>query len=107
MSAWLRWTTPHPGLRPDVELFCGDPRSQFDLLGLGQAALSRQSLAPKQLPPRLLEFEPARPYGYEDLLHARVVFQPLPDGRALVIRKIVADQVEVADDGGRFGNRLQ
>src|SRR4051812_21042082 len=79
MSAGLRWTTPHPGLRPDVELFCGDPRSQFDFLGVGEA-LSRQSLAPKTAStPRLLEVEPARPYGYEDLLHARVVFQPRPD----------------------------
>src|SRR4051794_36648879 len=102
MSAGLRGTTPHPGLRPEVELFCGDPPSQFDLLGIGEA-LSPQSLAPKTAStPRLLEVEPARPYGYEDLLHARVVFQPRPDGWALVTRKIVGDQVEVAD-GGRFG----
>ncbi len=100
-----RRTTPNPRFRPKVELFCGDPRSQLDLLRVGEA-LASQSLAPKQSPPRFLEVEPARPYWNEDLLHSRVVLQPLSDGRALVTRKVVGDQVKVA---GRvcLGNRFE
>jgi hypothetical protein len=32
-----RRTTPNPRFRPKVELFCGDPRSQLDLLCVGEA----------------------------------------------------------------------
>ena len=88
-----------------VELLGSYPRGQLDLLRIGKA-LSREGFSSKQPPPRLLEVEPARPYGYEDLLHARVVLQPLPDGRALVTRKIVGDQVKVADRV-RFGNHFE
>src|SRR5215208_3694723 len=88
-----------------VELLGSYPCGQLDLLRIGEA-LPCQSLASKQPPPRFLEVEPARPYGYEELLHSRVVLQPLPDGRTLVARKIVGDQLKVAD-GVRFGNRFE
>ena len=88
-----------------MALLGGYPRGQLDLLRIGEA-LSSQSLASKQPPPRLLEIEPARSYWDEDLLHPRVVLQPLSNGRALVTRKVVGDQVQLAD-GVRLGNRFE
>jgi hypothetical protein len=105
MPRRFRRTTPHPGSCSMVELLGSYPRGQIDLLHIGEA-LSCQCFSSKQSPPRFLEVEPARPYGYEDLLHPRVVLQPLSDGWTLVARKVVGDQVKVAD-GGRFGNRFQ
>ena len=78
-----------------VELLGSYPRGQLDLSSIGEA-LSCQCFSSKQSPPRFLEVEPARPYWNEDLLHSRVVLQPLSDGWTLVARKIVSDQVEVA-----------
>jgi len=88
-----------------VELLGSYPRGQLNLLRIGEA-LCCQCFSSKQSPPRFLEVEPARPYGYENLLHPRVFFQPLSDGRALVTRKIVSDQVKFA---GRvcLGNRFE
>jgi DNA-binding transcriptional LysR family regulator len=82
-----RRTTPNPRFRSKVELFCGDARSQLDLPRVDEA-LSCQSLSSKQPPPRLLQVKPARPYGYEDLLHPRVFPQPLSDGRLLWLERL-------------------
>lgn len=95
MPAGLLWTTPNPRFRPKVELFCGDPRSQLDLLGVGEA-LSGQGLASEQSPPRFLEVEPARPHWNEDLLHSQMLLQPLPDRWALVAREVVGYEVQIA-----------
>ena len=81
-----------------VELLGSYPRGQLDLLRIGKT-LSREGFSSKQPPPCLLEVEPARPYRDEDLLHSRVFPQPLSDGRALVTRKVVGDQVKVAGVG--------
>jgi len=105
MPSRSRRTAPHPGSLSMLELLGSYPRGQLDLLRIGEA-LPCQSLASKQPPPRFLEVEPARPYGYEDLLHSRVVLQLLPDGRTLVARKIVGDQVEIAF-GVCLGNRSE
>jgi hypothetical protein len=87
--------TPHPGSCSMVELLGSYPRGQLDLLRIGEA-LSCQCFSSKQSPPRFLKVEPARPYWNEDLLHSRVVLQPLSDGWTLVTRKIVSDQVKAA-----------
>jgi hypothetical protein len=100
-----RRTTPHPGSCSMVELLGRYPRGQLDLPRIGEA-LSRQGLSSKQPPPRLLQVEPARPYGYKNLFHPRVFLQPLSDGRTLVAGKIVSDQVKVAGRV-RFGNRFE
>ena len=88
-----------------VELLGSYPRGQLDLLRIGKA-LSCEGFSSKQPPPRLLEVEPARPYRDEDLLHSRVFLHPLSDGRTLVARKVVGDQVEVAF-GVCLGNRFE
>ncbi len=31
------WAAPNPRVRPKIELFCGDPRSQLDLRRVGEA----------------------------------------------------------------------
>jgi len=81
------------------------PRGRLDLSSIGEA-LSCQGFSSKQSPPPLLQVEPARPNGYKNLLHSRVVLQPLSDGRTLVARKVVSDQIKVA---GRvcLGNRFE
>jgi hypothetical protein len=88
-----------------VELLGSYPRGQLDLPRIGEA-LSCQCFSSKQSPPRFLEIEPARPYWNEDLLHARMLLQPLSDGWALVARKVVSDQVKVTGRV-RFGNRFE
>jgi hypothetical protein len=70
MPTGLVRTTPNPWFRPEIELFRGDPRSQPDLPRVGEA-LSGQSLASEQSPPRFLEVQPARPHWDEDLLSSR------------------------------------
>ena len=89
-----------------VELLGSYPRGQLDLLRIGKA-LSCEGFSSKQPPPRLLEVvEPARPYRDEDLLHSRVFLQPLSDGRTLVARQVVGDQVEIAF-GVCLGDRFE
>jgi hypothetical protein len=88
-------TTPHPGSGSMVELFGSYPRGRLDLSSISKA-LSCQGFSSKQPPPPLLQVEPTRPHGYEDLLHSRVVLQPLSDRWTLVARKVVGDQVKVA-----------
>ena len=95
IPARLLWTTPNPRFRPKVELFCGDPRSQLDLLRVGEA-LSGQGLASEQSPPRFLEVEPARPHWNEDLLHSQMLLQPLPDRWALMAGEVVGYEVQIA-----------
>ena len=78
-----------------VELLGSYPRGQLDLPGsakLCPANASRRNTR-HHASCRLSQHAP---YWNEDLLHSRVVLQPLSDGRTLVARKIVGDQVEVA-----------
>src|SRR5215212_818706 len=105
MPRWSRQTTPNPGSCSVVELLGSYPRGRLDLSSIGEA-LSCQGFSSKQPPPRLLQVEPARHHGYENLLHPRVSLQPLSDGRTLMARKVVSDQVKVA---GRvcFANRFE
>ena len=88
-----------------VELLGSYPRGRLDLSSISEA-LSSQGFSSKQSPPRFLDVEPARPHGYEDLLHSRVVLQPLSDGRTLVARQVVGDQVEIAF-GVCLGDRFE
>jgi len=67
-----------------VELLGSYPRGQLDLLRIGEA-LSCQCFSSKQSPPRLLEVEPAPPYGYEDLLHSQMLLQRLPKVGGLLL----------------------
>ena len=88
-----------------VELVGSYPRAQLDLSSISRA-LSCQGFSSKHSPPSLLQVEPTRPHGYENLLHSRVVLQPLSDRWTLVARKIVSDQVKVAG-GVCLDNRFE
>jgi len=77
-----------------IELLGSYPRSQLDLLRVGEA-LSGQGLASEQSPPRFLEVEPARPHWDEDLLHSQMLLQPSPDRWALVAGEVVGYEVQI------------
>src|SRR5205809_592522 len=62
----LRRTSPEPGFGPQVELSGGNAGGLLDLLGIGKA-LPRQGITAEEAPPALLEIEPARSGGNENV----------------------------------------
>src|SRR5438132_1168417 len=71
----LRRASPDPGLGPQVELSGGDARGLLDLLGIGKT-LPGERIAAEEPPPTLLQVEPARSGGDEDVMDARMFNQP-------------------------------
>ena len=87
--------TPDPGCGPSVELLRGDARGLLDLFGVGKA-LPGQRIAAKEAPPALLQIEPARTSRNEDVVQARMPFQPGTRLQAAMAAEIVADDVDVS-----------
>src|SRR5258708_35297415 len=71
----LRWTSPDPGLGPQVELHRRDASGLLNLLGIGKA-LPGERTATEEAPPALLQIEPAGPGGSQAPLDAGMPFQP-------------------------------
>src|SRR5437588_7021238 len=71
----LGGTPPDPGLGVCIELHGRDAGGLLDLLGIGKA-LPGQRIAAEEPPPALLEVEPTRSRGDEDVMDALMVFQP-------------------------------
>ena len=88
-------TPPDPGLGSQVELSSGDARGLLDLLGIGKA-LPGQSIAAEEPPPALLQVEPAGPGGNEDLVEARMLFQPGAGLEAVMTAEVISDNEDVA-----------
>jgi hypothetical protein len=87
--------SPDPGLSPQVELSGGDAGGLLNLLGIGKA-LASQGIAAEESPPALLEIEPARSGGNEDLLDAWMPFQPGAGLQAVMTAEIVGDDGDIA-----------
>src|SRR5262249_13459755 len=60
---------PDPGLGAGIGRFRGDAGCLCDLGGIGEA-LAGERLPPEEPPPAVLEIEPARPGGDEDVVEA-------------------------------------
>ncbi len=95
MAVILGRPSPEPGFGPPVELLGGDTGGLLDLLGIGET-LPGKSIATEQAPPPLLQIEPARSCRNEDMMQARVLFQPSPGLQTVVTAEIVADNEDVA-----------
>jgi hypothetical protein len=95
MAVILGRPTPDPGFGPPVELLGGDAGGLLDLLGIGEA-LPDKSIAAEEAPPPLLQIEPARSCRNEDMMQARMLFQPGTRLQTVVTAEIVADNEDVA-----------
>ena len=65
--------SPDPRLGSQIELSGGDAGGLLDFLGIGEA-LTGERIAAEEAPPALLQIEPARSGGDEDLVEARMPF---------------------------------
>jgi hypothetical protein len=86
---------PNPGIGSPVELSGSDARGLLNLIGAGKA-LAGQRIATEKPPPTLLQVEPARPSGNEDLLEARMLSQPGAGLGTVVAGEVVGDDIDVA-----------
>ncbi len=91
----LRWATPHPGLGSPVELSGGDTRGLLDFLGIGET-LTSEGIAAEEAPPALLQIQPARACRNEDLMDARMPFQPGTRLETVMTAEIIRDDENVA-----------
>ena len=95
MTTWgLRWASPNPGLRTQVELRGGDASGLLNLFGKG-LALPSQRIAAEETPPALLQVQPACSCGNEDVMDARMPFQPGTRLETVVTGEIIADDEDL------------
>ncbi len=87
--------TPDPGLGPQIELPGGNAGGLLDLIGIGEA-LPSEGIAAEEPPPAFLQIEPAGPRGNEDMMDARMSFQPGARLQTTVTAEIVGDDEDVA-----------
>ena len=86
--------SPDPGFGSQIELRGRDAGGLLDLLGVGKA-LPGERIAAEEAPPALLQVQPARSGGNEDLMDARVIDQPGAGLEAVVTREIVSDDEDI------------
>ena len=92
--------TPDPGLGSSVELRGGDAGGLLDLLGISEA-LPSKCVATEEAPPALLQVQPAGSGRNEDMMQARMPFQPGARLQTIVTAEIVTDDEDVS--GGVVG----
>ena len=92
--------SPDPGLRPQVELSSSNAGGLRDLLGIGKA-LPGQRITAEEAPPPLLQIEPTCPSRDEDVVDARMRFEPSARLETVMAAEIIADDEDVA--GGIVG----
>jgi hypothetical protein len=95
MAVILGRPSPDPGFGPPVELLGSDAGGLFNLIGISKA-LPSQRVAAEEAPPALLQIEPARSRWNEDVMEARMLFQPSTRLQAIMTAEIVADDEEVS-----------
>lgn len=95
MARGLRRPSPDPRFGSSIELSGGDASSLLNLFRIGEA-LPGQRIASEEPPPALLEVEPTRSGRDEDMVQARMLFQPGAGFQAIVTTEIIADDENVA-----------
>jgi hypothetical protein len=88
-------TSPDPGVGPQVELRGRHTSGLFDLFGVGKA-LASEGIAAEEPPPALLQIEPARPGGDEDMMDAWMIDQPGAGLETVVTGEIIADDEDIS-----------
>jgi hypothetical protein len=71
----FRRSSPHPGLGSMVELNCRYTGGLFNLARRGKT-LPSKGIAAEETPPPLLQIEPTRSSGNEEVMEARMCFEP-------------------------------
>jgi hypothetical protein len=95
MTTWgLRWASPNPGLRTQVELRSGDARGLLNLFGIGKT-LPGERIAAEETPPALLQVEPAGPGGDEDVMDAWMPFERGARLETVVTTQIITDDEDI------------
>ena len=87
--------SPDPWFGPQIELSSRDTGGLLDLLGIGKA-LPSQRIAAEEPPPALLQIEPAGPSGNEDLVDARMLFEPGAGLETGMTGEVIGDDEDVA-----------
>ncbi len=95
MAMILGRSTPDPRVGAPVELSGRDARGLLDLIRVGKA-LPSQRIAAKEAPPALLQVEPARPSGTEELMEPGMLCQPGAGLGTVVAGEVVGDDKDVA-----------
>jgi hypothetical protein len=93
--------SPDPGLGSPVELGGGHTGRLLDFPGIGKT-LACEGITPEQAPPALLEIQPARSRGNEDLVEAWMRFQPGTRLQAIVAAQIIGDDEDIPAGIVRF-----
>src|SRR5438132_7814919 len=88
-------SAPDPGLGAPIQLLGRDPGGLLDLLGISKA-LTSQRITAEEPPPPLLQIEPARSRRNEDVVNARMLFQPGARLQTEVTAEIVADDEDLS-----------
>jgi hypothetical protein len=95
MAMILRRASPDPGIGAPVELRSRDARGLFDLCGIGKT-LPGERIAAEEPPPTFLQIEPTRSRRNEDMMDARMPFQPGARLQAGMTTEIITDDEDVA-----------
>ena len=77
-----------------VELSRGSASGLLDLIRIGKA-LPSQGITAEETPPALLQVEPTRPCGNEDVMETRMLREPGPRLGTVVAGEIVGDDINV------------
>jgi hypothetical protein len=94
MAPCFGWSSPDPWFGPVVQLCCRHLHRPFNLIRVGKT-LTSQRIAAKEAPPSLLEVEPARSFGNEDVVNEWVLRQPGAGLQAVVTTEIVRNDEDV------------
>ena len=95
MAPGLGRPSPDPRFGSPVELGRGHARGLLDLFGIGEA-LSGERITAEEPPPALLQIQPARPGGNEDVMKARMIGQPGAGLQTVVTAQIVRNDEDVS-----------
>ena len=86
--------SPDPGLGAMIELSSGNARGLLNLSRVGKT-LPSQRITTIESPPAFLQIEPARAFGNEDVMQARMLSQEGPRLRTVVATQIISDDEDV------------
>lgn len=95
MAMVLGRPAPDPGLGAPIELSGGEAGGLLNLIGIGKA-LPGEGITTEEAPPALLQIEPTGSRRNEDVMEARMPFQPGTGLQTRVTTEIVADDEDVA-----------
>lgn len=84
-----------------VELSGGHARGLLNLAGIGKT-LSGERITTEETPPAFLQIEPARSFGYEEVLNAWMICQPGARLKTVMTAEIISNHEHVACRMVRF-----